>query len=293
MLIAVNSYSQNSEYVAGQSYFGKLNHVEYVAGNLPLVIAVPHDGNLKPDFIPDRKSGSTYRDNGTLEIAYEMNREIIRRTGKHPHLIILHLARKKLDANRDELEAAQDDPVALNSWNEYHGFIETAFAQVEKDFDRGFFIDLHGQRHPEERIEIGYCLNYQLLLLSDDELNDEAIIDLSSIKNLLKFTDVKHSELLRGDKSLGAIFEKYGVKSTPSPNDLNLQERNYFSGGYTTLRHAVMYDGNISGVQLELNPDLRSQKAAKSTGKMLVDVIFDYLETHWGRNLFIYNDNIK
>lgn len=284
------SYAQNTEFIAGDSYFGNAYYIEYVAGNLPLIISVPHDGKLKPDFIPDRKRGSSNTDFGTRDIARIMYDYIVEKTGKYPHLIICHLARKKLDANRDEFEAAQNDQIALEAWNEYHSFIETAFAEVEKQYDRGFFVDLHGQRHEEQRIEIGYCLDYQLLLLPDEELNDEAVIDRSSLKNMLKFSNENHAQLIKGENSLGAIFDKYMVKSTPSPTNLNIEEDNYFSGGYTTFRHAVMYAGNISGVQLELNTELREPGNCESTALMLVDVITEYLRKQWDIDFFNANE---
>jgi hypothetical protein len=282
-------FSQNSEYTAGEPYFGKLNYIEYIAGDLPIIISVPHDGNLKPDFINDRTFGASAKDYGTREIAEVMRRELKAITGKYPHVIISHLSRKKLDPNREEFEAAQDDQLAINAWNEYHGFIETALATAELQYGRGFFIDLHGQRHPEERIEIGYCLDNEILALTDEDLNSEELIGRSSLKNMLKFSAKTHAELIRGEESLGAIFDQYDVSSTPSPSDPFPDSYKYFSGGYTTLRHAAMNDGNISGVQFELNSDLREQSKYKSTGRTLAKVILEYLTTHWGEDFFNSN----
>lgn len=284
------SYPQNSEFITGKSYFGKANYVEYITGNLPIIISVPHDGNLKPDFIADRKFGTTARDIGTLEIAKVMGDEIRKMTGKYPHIVISHLSRKKLDPNREEFEATQEDPMALNAWNDFHGFIETALTIAENQYGWGFYIDLHGQIHPEERIEIGYCLDNDLLALSDDELNSEAIASRSTLKNMSKLTDLSHSELIRGEKSLGAKFHLYDVDSTPSPNDPFPNSHRFFSGGYTVFRHAVMNEENISGVQLELNLELRKQSNTDATGKMLANVILDYLKTHCGNKFLKTNE---
>jgi len=48
-------------YVAGDSTpgevsFGYQNRSEFVAGNLPVIIVVPHGGRLRPDSIPDRNA---------------------------------------------------------------------------------------------------------------------------------------------------------------------------------------------------------------------------------------------
>jgi len=262
-----------------------MKYTEYIAGNLPLVISVPHDGDLKPEFIPDRNSGSTARDYGTLEIAENMIKEIKEKTGKYPHIIIMHLARKKLDANREENEAAQDNRIALEAWEEYHGFIESALKEAEGQYGMGFFIDLHGQRHPEGRIEIGYCLENDLIMLPDEDLDSEEIMERSSIKKMSGQLNIRHSELIRGEKSLGALFDNYPVKSTPSPSDPFPGAKNYFSGGYTTIRHIVMNDGNISGFQLELNEELRQPGECSSTAGMLVNILTEYLTTHHDKDI--------
>jgi hypothetical protein len=287
--ICVSIFSQPNEFIAGESYFGSANYIEYIAGNLPIIISVPHDGNLNSDFLADRKLGSSARDYGTLDIAGVIQSEIKKITGKYPHIIISHLSRKKLDPNREESEAAQDDQLAINAWNEYHGFIDTALAISELQYGWGFFIDLHGHKHPEQRIEIGYCLDNEILALPDEDLNSEELIYLSSLRNMLKFAVKTHAELIRGDESLGAIFDKYDVSSTPSPSDPFPDSDVYFYGGYTTFRHVVMNDGNISGVQFEINSDLREPGECKSTGKILAKVILEFLTTHWGKGFLISN----
>lgn len=279
-------FCQSSEYVPGKSYYGEMKYTEYIAGNLPLVISVPHDGEMMPEFIPDRKKGGAGRDFGTLEIALEMIKGIKEKTGKYPHVIIMHLARKKLDANREENEAAQENLIALETWEEYHGYIESALIQAEREYGMGFFIDFHGQRHPEGRIEIGYCLDNELIMLPDEDLDSEEIMERSSIKKMSEQLKIKHSELIRGGKSLGAILDKYRVKSTPSPSDPFPGLKNYFSGGYTTTRHAVMSEGNVSGLQIELNEELREQRNVKATAEMLVDALLEYLAIHYGKDIF-------
>lgn len=279
-------FCQSTEYIPGKSYYGEMKYTEYIAGNLPLVISVPHDGDLTPEFIPDRKKGAAGRDFGTLEIAFEMIKGIKEKTGKYPHVIIMHLARKKLDANREENEAAQDNQIALETWGEYHGYIESALIQAEREYGMGFFIDLHGQRHPEGRIEIGYCLDNDLIMLADEDLDSEEIMERSSIKKMSGQLNIKHSELIRGEKSFGGILDSYRVKSTPSPSDPFPGAKNYFSGGYTTMRHAVMNEENVSGLQIELNEELREKRNVKATAEMLVDALLEYLAIHYGKDIF-------
>ena len=52
-------------YVAGQTYFGRNNYIEYRAGNMPLIVSAPHGGTLTPAELPDR----TYGTNGVATVA--------------------------------------------------------------------------------------------------------------------------------------------------------------------------------------------------------------------------------
>lgn len=47
-----------SAFVPGQSYFGRNDYVEYIPGELPVVLSAPHGGSLEPEEIAprDRKS---------------------------------------------------------------------------------------------------------------------------------------------------------------------------------------------------------------------------------------------
>jgi hypothetical protein len=51
-----------------------------------------------------------------------------------------------------------------------------------------------------------------------------------------------------------------------------------------------MYAGNISGVQLELNTELRDPGNYESTALMLVDVITEYLRKQWDIDFFNANE---
>ncbi len=279
---AAHAFPQSRNCVPGQSYWGAQHYVEYVAGDLPIIISVPHGGSLKPELVADRTFGVNVKDNGTQEIAREMIAEFKARTGKYPHVIFSHLARKKLDVNREEFEGAQDNPPALAAWNEYHGFIDSASAAVVNIFGRGFLVDLHGQNNPEERIEIGYRLENDDLMMSDGDLNLKASVEKSTLKNLMKYSPLSHAELIRGSNSLGALFDRRSVPSTPSPSQPSPGSYKFFSGGYTVGRHTVDDTSAVFGVQFELNTELRRSARSHSTAVMLVTVIIDYLTIHWG-----------
>ncbi|MHA7865310.1 hypothetical protein [Flagellimonas marinaquae] len=45
----------SQEKTPGESYFPNgNNYVEYIYGDHPVIISIPHDGDLAPEYIPDR-----------------------------------------------------------------------------------------------------------------------------------------------------------------------------------------------------------------------------------------------
>lgn len=167
----------SQSYTEGESYFGRNNYIEYMCGGLPLIISVPHGGYEIPAELPDRTCGTTVSDSYTEELSMELRTAIFESTGRYPHVIVNHLKRLKLDPNRDVYEATCGDALAEISWEEYQEYIDSAKVIVTRDYEKGLFIDLHGQSSHGERIELGYLLTGSELQLSDSELNTSTYED--------------------------------------------------------------------------------------------------------------------
>ena len=256
LVIFFNFTSFTQIYIPGKSYFGKNNYTEYIAGSLPIIISAPHGGYLTPINIPDRtcNNPTTVRDSYTQELIREIDSACLAIFNCHPHIIICHLDRKKLDANRNLEDGACGNNYAVEAWNDFHGFINIAKEKVKADYQKGFYIDLHGHGHPILRLELGYLFSKAELNLSDSILNFQSYINKSSIRELVstnknKFT---HSELLRGEFSFGNILHQNGFASVPSLTiPFPLSSEDYFSGGYNTSIHSSAIGGTINGVQIE------------------------------------------
>jgi hypothetical protein len=273
-----------TEYEPGVSYFGRRQYVEYVPGELPLVISVPHGGALKPIEIPDRTMGTLVTDALTVETAHAMRDALVQRTGKAPHLIISHLKRIKLEPNREVAFGAEGNPYAENAWNEFQGYIESAEDQVVHDFGSGLYLDLHAHAHEVARLELGYLLNASALNLSDAELNAGGYADLSSIRALAATSPLPFSHVLRGNQSFGALLGAQGIPSLPSPADPRPGTDKYFSGGYNTNRHGSRHGGTVSGIQIELHyRGIRdTDENRRSFGTGLAAAVEGYMVAHWG-----------
>ncbi len=253
------------------------NYIEYIPGNLPIIISAPHGGVLLsgitiggvfyPDndtSLPDRSCGVNERDDNTEILVREIQNEIFEITGCYAHVIINRLHRSKLDPNRPISEAACNDSDAEFYWNEFHRFIDLASNSVTTAWGKGLYIDLHGQSHSIPRIELGYNISSSTLNSSD--LNITSITNNSSIKHLVgsNINGLTHEELIRGGSSLGAFFKDEtatfynnnvnvgcnsttGYRAIPSDftfgtsqqcNDTRPFSNDYFDGDfYNNLRH--------------------------------------------------------
>lgn len=271
-------------YQPGVGYLGRRGYVEYVPGTLPLVISVPHGGDLEPAEIPDRTWGETVTDSWTRETALAVREAFVEHTGRAPHVVVSHLRRTKLDPNRDIAEAAQGSPFAENAWHEFQGFIDIAEATVEEEFGSGLYVDVHGHGHEILRAELGYLLSADDLDRSDDVLDAGGYAERSSLRAIASTSDAPFSELLRGASSLGGLLAAQGVAAVPSPPDPSPGTAPYFTGGYDVDRHGSRVSGAVSGVQMELpRAGIRdTDENRRAFGRALAQAVQAFMTAHWG-----------
>lgn len=273
------------EYNPGQSYFGRKQYIEYVAGNLPIILSAPHGGRERPDEIPDRKEGTFSYDINTQELARAIAQELNERTGGWPHLVLCRLHRRKVDCNREIEEAAAGHPLAAQAWNEFQSYLDGARAAVEKSHGRGFYIDLHGHGHENQRLELGYLHSAAQLALDDDMLNAAPFSQESSLRAIAALGKTPYAELLRGPQSFGAMMEKHGYPCSPSPTNPRPMPP-YFRGGYNTARHG-RDAAPLAGLQIEsYAPGVRDTPENRAKfARALADTLETYLSMHLGVGL--------
>ena len=279
-------------YQSGKVYFGRENYIEYYAGNLPIILSAPHGGQLTPDEISDRTYGTFVTDLNTYELSKTIMDSMIVRFGGYPHVILCKLKRTKLDANRDSIEAAQENKYALRAWQEYHHYIEVAKKKITNDQGSGLFLDIHGHGiNPDGfydlRTWLGYLISSEELDQSNGALNTNLYQSKSSISAWVDSSSYSFIEVLRGKVSFGSILDSLGYKSLPSINDLSPDGMRYFSGGYNTARHGSRSGGVISSIQIELpKPGIRdNQSTWSSYSKALNSTISEYYKIHLNRNI--------
>jgi hypothetical protein len=266
----------------GVPCFGRQSYVEYDPGALPIVVSVPHGGALAPANIPDRTVGTTVTDSNTIDLGRAIVQAFVARTGKAPHLILCHLRRTKLDANREVSEAAQGNADAVQAWTEYHDFVGQAAREVVARSGRGFYIDLHGHGHTVQRLELGYLLSSTTLDRSDAELNGGNTASQSSLRLLMLTTPKTFAEALRGTSSLGGLLAA-STASVPSPATPSPGNDDYFTGGYSTERHSA----TLPGLQIESHfTGIRDTAASRIFfAEALVAALVTFVSTHLGLTL--------
>ena len=255
--------------------------VSHHQGTSNLILTVPHTGHLKPSCVAKRRTGcldencnckfgrkkckdigiknkkckttakkkckiNGGNDMNSQNIAIDVYNELTRQ-GIWPHMVINNIHRSRLDQNRDEEEAAQGNAYATKAYKKYHSTIE----EIKESFggSPGLILDFHGQAICANTIEIGY-------LVSKADLNAGTYERLKksdlSIRSLVERVGWQNGmDLISGNKSMGALFEKNRYTALPSNKNKSPGKRRYFNGGYTILRHGTNKEGKVDAIQLE------------------------------------------
>ncbi len=271
----------------GTTYLGRESYVEYRPGTLPLVLTAPHGGYMEPLEIPNRGWGTTAQDRNTRELTLAIREELFSRTGAYPHVILSNLHRRKLDPNREIVEAAQGNPEAERAWWEFQMFAEAAGDEVTASHGEGLHLDIHGHAHEIDRVEIGYLLSRADLDQPDGFLSGLAYLNKASIKALAQKPGNDLAGLIRGPQGLGTLLEERFFPAVPSLSQPNPGQDDYFTGGYITERHGSRDGGSISAIQLEHHfPGLRDEEENRQRyAEALVDALLIYFSAHFGFEL--------
>lgn len=180
-------------------------HIEYIPGNIPLIITTPH-GGLNADFpYPARDAGCmmmnaegedecTYdhiacegrknpekcgamndgqvneNDGNTIPMSKLLDDRIHELTGGgRPFQIINHVHPSFLDPNQEIGLATFQIPEMMGIYEDFHDAVSAARIAVQEEFGAGLLVDMHGDSDqggdPDKAIQFGYGL-------TDEQLND-------------------------------------------------------------------------------------------------------------------------
>ena len=268
-------------------------------GDLNVILSVPHGGKLRPAHIPARDAGyfdkeagiprydhnskekdpvnygvRYKKDTNTIDLAVHIADAVKSFCGRRPHVVICHIHRSKLDLNCDKEKGSFCVKTAEDAWVAYHKFI----ADAKRSFTGpGLFLDIHGQAHMENWVELGYTLN-------SDQLNDGTYVGADTsvrfLANRMRDT-VSVRDLVCGLDSFGGMLLDEGYKVVPSPTYPGPGSGSYYTGGYNTQTHGSKVGGIIDGIQIESPRFLREKSMIPEYSKAVARTILRYLELYY------------
>jgi len=256
VIIGFDCIAQNNSLLKTQ--FDNEKWTEYIEGNMPLIISVPHGGSIVLNEVPLRecKRAVTVTDSKTIELAREIQKAFIKRYKLSPHIVICHLSRKNIDQNRELQEGTCSNKLMQKPWNQFHHYLDSALTVATAQFGKAIFIDLHGHGHINQRLELGYLLKGEELVDLENTFNNYELKNKSSMKNKLPSGDnyAQFKELLIGDNAFGTIISGNGYPAVPSKQDkAPLENEKYFDGGYNTIYFTSSKYPKVFGFQIESN----------------------------------------
>ena len=276
--------SIKAQYTVGVSYYGDSSWIEYIPGNMPIIIVAPHAGNLQPASLPDINTRG--RDNGTMDLALFMRDSLqFKSGGCRPHVIINHLRPNKLNpvhSASDSATSAGTNANALNALNQFHAFIQVAYDKVTTDFGKGHYFELHGNGTAEHWNMVGLGISKSVLKLSDSVINTK--VNNSTIKNLCTAGGANFLEVLKGSTSLGGMLDSLGWKSAPSPAHPSPPDTaTFFYAGQNTWRYGSRSSGTIDATHLESYWQFMVYNSNRSKySNDLANSILRFMTIHYG-----------
>jgi len=263
----------------GQSYFGQNNYIEYIAGNLPIIIVVPHGGSLIPANLPI--IGIHGVDNGTFETSHLVYDSIIYYTnGCFPHMIISHLHPTVMNPAREIDSAAGTNIDARNAWYDFHDFIDTAKYDITNTWGAGQYFETHGNGHSDMWTEIGLGVSKTYLNGSDSLILSR--VGYSTVKNLCTNGGANFLDVIKGPYSLGGLLDNKGWNSVPSPSNPSPNTGGFFYAGWNTWKHGSRYSGVIDAPHVENYFVFMQTSNREQYANDLSKSIIEFMNIHYG-----------
>lgn len=235
--------------------------VNYQTGDLPIILSAPHGGSRAVDGATERtgqgvKQFRNRTDLNTAALAEEVGNALQRKTGKRPYLIVAKFHRKYVDANRRPADA-YESKTAQQAYEAYHRALSDARRQVERRWQAGLLLDIHGQAASPKAIYRGTQNG-------------------ATVSHLLK----RHGRAaLIGPDSLFGQLASQGFPIIPNV-DVADQEHPSYDGGFIVVNYGSDRGGNVDAIQLELGRELRSADQLTTTADRLASAMLAFAKTY-------------
>jgi N-formylglutamate amidohydrolase len=230
------------------------------AGMLPIILSAPHGGRQSIPGVPVRNGTgvsqfATGRDNNTDELAEIIALRLEQKLNAKPFLVVAHIERKYLDANRPT-DSAYESREAKPYYDGYHNALREAHDRVSREWGRGLLLDIHGQGAQAEAIYRG----------------------TGNGKSVVSLTQRFGTEAITGPKSIFSQLEFMGYKVFPSTTESHIEHR--YVGGYIVQTYGSHRGRRIDAIQLEIGTKLRARANLERTATDLAEAIVVFAQEY-------------
>lgn len=227
--------------------------VSATPGEVPIILSAPHGGRSPIPGVPERQNRSvasfvTVGDVYTAELTEAVAAAMKRR----PYTVVARFHRRFLDANRPLVDACED-PAASSVYARYHDTLSDYSAQVQRRWDRGLVVDLHGQKAEPDGIFRG-------------TQNGRTVATLVRRYG---------PPAMEGPSSVLGVLAGLGYRVLPL--EFAAPENDSFDGGYIVQTYG---GGPIDAIQLEFGRELRSPERLQRTAQDLAQALDTFLSTY-------------
>lgn len=244
------------------------DYIEFEKGTLPLIISVPHGGELECDMIPKRSTGVLGIDKGTVEFAKDLikliNMKFKKQTSelKFPSYIISNVRRSKIDMNRDNTEAYnQTSILAREIYHFYHNTIQKLIHNNLESYGHSLLIDIHGfekdDRPPGFR-------------------DVEVILGTNNLESIFSKPISKKNW---GKNIRGKIIQKFLQLDVSIAPGHPRRKEYVLMGGFTTQKYGASNIPKSQTIQIEFSDRVRiyDKKLREIVLKAIIDIFFEDL----------------
>eukprot|EP01065_Artemidia_motanka_P023796 TRINITY_DN2845_c0_g1_i6.p1 TRINITY_DN2845_c0_g1~~TRINITY_DN2845_c0_g1_i6.p1 ORF type:complete len:1193 (+),score=235.88 TRINITY_DN2845_c0_g1_i6:52-3630(+) len=266
---------------------GGQNIVEHGTGALPLIITVPHGGDVDLGW-PTRDGGGDLKtwgpESNVFATAVAIIDSLTSRCSAEGRVVAMRLHRSHVDANRAPNDCCvvggANSADAVGAYDEFHNSASSFLSGWNGQ--KRLLIDLHGMasgRRTPPRPEIGMDATASQLSTYPTPPSTTSLDALGS-----------PTEMLWGSDSLGKFMDDEfassppGVGTVPSPSNPTPTQANggteFFSGGYTS-RKVADAAGGVAALQLELPFELHTTWAPAYHAPSIARALARFMQ-RWG-----------
>lgn len=285
--------------------------IQFIRGDLPILICVPYGGTELVFGIPARTNISRPVANFTFhgvvwtyEIAMAISRTLERLSGGKKPFMVLNLAhRRYLDVNREDSDAYEVTLNAPRIYWEYHDAIREFVNQMSILFDNPFLLEVSGHSDMPDLI-IRRTLNGKSVSRMINRVGLEKIeakfssldkklsetIDPERRKRLNLLLDKKEkmmedakslkyygSESFTGANSLIGEIQRRGYKIDPEIGVVDIELPQTTAGDFTLDRYGSHQDiGGMDAIQLVIGSKYRKSTNYMQTGRDIGNALWNF-----------------